>query len=55
MFSADVFFAHTISCRKMDQSPPARERLPMKPITADSRLVACCGLYCGACGAYYPI
>jgi len=24
----------------------------MKPITADAKLVAYCGLYCGACGAY---
>lgn len=24
----------------------------MKPIVSDEALVACCGLYCGACGAY---
>lgn len=24
----------------------------MRSITADPSLVACCGLYCGACGAY---
>jgi hypothetical protein len=24
----------------------------MKDIVADANLVACCGLYCGACGAY---
>jgi len=24
----------------------------MKEIAADKDLVACCGLYCGACGAY---
>jgi hypothetical protein len=24
----------------------------MKPIVADAKLVARCGLYCGACGAY---
>jgi hypothetical protein len=24
----------------------------MKPIVADEKLVAFCGLYCGACGAY---
>jgi hypothetical protein len=24
----------------------------MKEITADTSLVACCGLYCGACGSY---
>jgi hypothetical protein len=24
----------------------------MRPIIADTQLVACCGLYCGACGAY---
>ena len=24
----------------------------MKPIVADVNLIACCGLYCGACGAY---
>ncbi|MFA5206814.1 MAG: DUF3795 domain-containing protein [Lentisphaeria bacterium] len=24
----------------------------MKPVVADARLVAACGLYCGACGAY---
>ncbi len=24
----------------------------MRKVTASSELVACCGLYCGACGAY---
>ena len=24
----------------------------MKPIAAEAELIACCGLYCGACGAY---
>ncbi len=24
----------------------------MREIVSDSKLVACCGLYCGACGAY---
>jgi hypothetical protein len=29
-----------------------QQEIPMKDIIADPNLVACCGLYCGACRAY---